>query len=157
MVDRTPRPSGRRRALVQIRLLWVALVIGQVFFAGFAAWAVGTGRSGAAADAGRVLLIAAVCGGAVAVLSGYFVRGQVYKLHWRQQAVAPHGYLVGNLILLAMMEAVSILAITGGLVGGCISTAFGVAFGPLFVQLINFPDGRAMLPTAPIFASHKTS
>lgn len=87
----------------------------------------------------------------VLVPVGYYARNQVYKANWHEHAITPSGYFTGNLVLLALMEMVSVGVIVLAWFQGHAMPAMYVAGAAILVQLINFPTGRPMKSTPPVF------
>lgn len=144
----SPPPA---EALLMTRIVWAALLVGQVAFGAVVA-ALLTGGT-IEGDPSLYPLLFYVCVALLvgAVVLGYFARNQVYKAHWREHAVLPRGYMAGNLALLALMEMTSFAALVAVLVTERLLPTLLVAVISVLVQLINFPDGRAMRPTPPDF------
>jgi hypothetical protein len=138
-------------ALLTTRLFWALLLGAQVFFALFV-YSVASGRTlpGTTPEVVRLLSLVTVAALLILVPLGYYVRGQTYKKHWRGHAIAPRGYISGNLPLLLMCAAVSVLGLVTMLVqrGWWWPTALTTA-AAVAVQVVNFPNGRAMEPVPP--------
>ena len=110
----------RGQALLTLRLIWAALIVGQLVIAGVLIGLLGSRAVNPDPAFGRLLLIVSIAMLAALTPAGYFIRNQVYKRHWQNQAVTPEGYVSGNIILLAMMEGVSITAIIFGFIAGSV-------------------------------------
>jgi len=142
--------SSPKGALVTTRVIWAALLVGQISFL-FVMLLIWSQRESAggqpqdvADDVTDILGYVAIAMLFVLTPLGYFIRNQVYKANWRGNIVTPHGYIVGNIILLAMLEGVAML----GLIGTFAQGSFGLPFVPtviaMAIQVINFPHGRPM-------------
>lgn len=151
MEPRTLDDATPATALVTTRLFWALLLGAEVFFALFV-YAVVAGQTlpGTTPEVVRLLSRSTVAALLILVPLGYYLRGQTYKKHWQGHAIAPRGYIAGNLPLLLMCMAVAVLGLVTMLVhrGWWWPTALTTA-AAVAVQLINFPNGRAMEPTPP--------
>jgi hypothetical protein len=148
MVNTYDPPSiDETRALLTIRVIWAALILGQVVFAAVIA-VINSGDQpvGDDAELGQVLFYASAGLLALAVPTAYFIRGQIYKANWRGNAITPAGYISGNLLFLAMLEGASLLSLVAVLLGGAFWPNALPAALAVVVQLVNFPDGKPMRP-----------
>lgn len=133
------------RALLTARLFWAALLGGQIFlaFAVVKMWHAGVVPAAAPAAA-RIILLVPIVLFVTLVPLGLFLRNQIYKRSWQGPAIAPQGYLTGNLVLLALCETV----VLSSLIASLLLHAFWPAIGPgllaVAMQALNFPNGRAM-------------
>lgn len=145
------------RTLLVLRLFWAASLVTQVILAIILINVFSTDQRLVNPRVGQVLVYIAAAALLVAVPVGYFIRNQIYKAHWREHAISPAGYFTGNLVLLGMMETISVVAIVFAFVDGRALPAMYVAGAAILVQLINFPTGRPMQRTAPVFDSQDRS
>ena len=76
---------------------------------------------------------------------GYFIRGQIYKKNWEGDVVTPKGYMMGNIVLLAMCEAVSLCGLVATMIGHVVWFAVPSLLA-MAVQVVNFPLGGPMEP-----------
>lgn len=144
--------TNPRAALVSLRILWGAMVMGLVLLGVVLAL---TQNTLSQTDGpGQVRATYTVVAYAMLVLMvpvGYFVRNQVYKSGWREHAVTPQAYFTGNLILFAVFEG---LALAGFLLSALVGfdpvvlIPGAIGFGLL---LLNFPTGKPMQPHEPRF------
>ena len=134
------------RALIILRVVWAALLMGQLIFMGVIA-ALPSLEPDFQADPriGQIVFFASLAMLISAVPVGYFVRGQIYKKHWRDDVVHPMGYVLGNFFLLALCEGVALIGLTAAMLGGHMGYA-APGFIAMAVQVINFPHGRPMWP-----------
>lgn len=79
----------------------------------------------------------------------YFARSQMYKANWRGQAVTPRGYVMGNVVLLVLLNTVTLVALLAVLMIGRVMPTLLIALLALLVQCANFPHGRPMQPRGP--------
>ncbi|MFA9477699.1 hypothetical protein ACERK3_05255 [Phycisphaerales bacterium AB-hyl4] len=144
----------QRGALMNLRIIWAALLLGQL--------TVGAVLLGVKLTAGDEL---APAGGAdwlfvlmaVAVLvvlapTAYFARNQFYKAKWQGDAVAPSGYVNGNIVLLAMLEGAGVTALVMMFISDRPLLPGLVAVVAILLQAVNFPTGEPMRPHPPEFA-----
>jgi len=141
-----PSTTDPRQTLAGLRLIWAGMLIGQIMFLGVIAFvSVGPG------DPELLQLLQYIGLGfmVVALFAGHVLRNQVYKRHWQGHAVSPQGYATGNILLFALWEGVSLLALVTALLAGAFwpyiipSAVAGVMF------LINWPDGKPMQAREP--------
>lgn len=150
--DSTLTPTA---AVTSLRIIWGALIVGQVFLAGIVGtlakpdepWDAEIGRWLLYLSAGLVLLLAPL---------GYFVRNQTYKAGWRGDVITPGAYVRGNVALFAMMEGAAMVAMISALFSGDLLPSLLIAAAALVVQLINFPTGKPLEPTPPVFADGRS-
>jgi hypothetical protein len=125
-----------------LRIIWFALLLGQVMFlivaTTFAA-------SPDQRDEGLVLFYVAV--GMLVVLTpiAFLVRGQIYaRGRGPDGRVAGGAYATGNIIFWAMFEGVGMLSIVGALLNGGRGPHLFVTAAALAMHVVNFPTGRPM-------------
>lgn len=140
--------SNPKAALLHLRIIWSGLLAGPVVFL-FVVLALVSQQSDAAVqndeDVVRILGYIAIAMLVVLTPIGYFIRNQLYKASWQGNVVKPWGYILGNIILLAMVEAVSFFGLIGTLLAGSFSSLpFIAAVIAMAIQVINFPHGRPM-------------
>tara|TARA_R110002111_G_scaffold9328_7_gene32151 strand:+ start:39 stop:509 length:471 start_codon:yes stop_codon:yes gene_type:complete len=152
MDDLNQNDDNRRGTLLIVRIIWLALLVGQL---GFGAVVYAQVKAGQAGDqiqlSGQMLAIASgVLIGAIGL--GYYARNQSYKKHWRGNCVAPPGFFQGNLILLALLEVSSFVTLVFVMVTGQLFPMILPAIASLAVQCVNFPNGLAMQDAPPDFS-----
>lgn len=134
-----------RSALLLLRATWFGMMIGQiaaliVIVLLFDQGTLPADRATALITCGAFLLLI------VLTVLGYFIRGQVYKANWVGDVITPRGYVNGNLVFLAMLES----NVFVGLGATVHEDAFGLPLIPavlaMAIQIINYPNGRAMYP-----------
>ncbi|MCC6580630.1 MAG: hypothetical protein IT440_09320 [Phycisphaeraceae bacterium] len=139
------KPGDVVTTLLMMRMLWAALLSGQVIFLVVIVvlWILGKAPENAALSrsvfyVGGVLLV-------LASALGPMIRNQIYKANWRGDAVLPKGYITGNIVFLAMFEAASFVGLLAVMLSGRFSYPLAVPVLALAVQVINFPTGRVMM------------
>lgn len=135
-----PAPTPRS-ALFTTRIIWAALLMGQLIFL-----AVAYLRGGLQINAplGRVLGLIAVILVVAFIPIAYVMRGILYGPARAENRVPPERYTSANIMFLAMFEGPSFLGILtflGTAQPWPALLASGIA---ILVQLINFPTGSAM-------------
>jgi FtsH-binding integral membrane protein len=145
--------ANRRATLMVVRIVWSALVLGQL---GFGVVVYLTLQSGSMSQQYQPHLAPQMLAIAIAVLVGamglgYFVRNQAYKKHWCEHAVGPPGFFMGNLILLALLEGASFVTFVFVLMTGQLLPMILPAVASLAVQAVNFPSGLPMQSSPPDF------
>jgi len=143
---RQTRPDVAGTVLT-LRILWAALLMGQVVFFTAVLMVLMRGSGAPAVGAKVIEMMLMICTVMLiaALVGGYHLRMQIYKAYWQADAVTPRGYFVGNLLLLAMLEGVSMFGLVIVLLGGALLPAIGPSVVAVASQLVNFPTGRAML------------
>ena len=148
------KPMDAAMALILTRAIWVALLFGQVAFAVVTVVLISAGELGDATTLHPLLFYISAAIFALAMLVGGFVRNQIYKRSWRGHAVAPGGYVAGNVTYLALLEGAGLFGIITTLTTG-VWAGMGVAGLAVAVQILNFPNGRAMRESPPPFAARE--
>jgi hypothetical protein len=140
-------PVTAKRMLLTTRVMWFALLAGQLVWVMFVAMLISNGMVAPVKDeVAAKFLIVSWAMVIVAVPLGYFLRMQTYKRHWQADVIAPQGYLVGNLFLWALCEGCSVVTIGFALLEGTLWPSLVPSLVALSVQVFNYPDGRAMFP-----------
>jgi len=147
----------QRTILSVARVVWAAFLAGQVMFLLMIAivWEVGTPFNKPMPDLAHGLCVVGLVLLALLVPLGYVLRGQIYKRHWRGARIMPRGYLIGNIVLLGLCEVVSMVGLVGVLFAGTFWPGVIPSFLAMAVQVVNFPNGRAMEATGPVFTQTK--
>jgi hypothetical protein len=96
----------------------------------------------------RVLFYIAVAMLLSGIPVGYLLRAKMYGSgRTADGSVEPGAYVSGNIILLAMCEGISLLAIVGMLLSRSLTPFIWVVAAAVVVQLINFPTGALLRQT----------
>ena len=109
-------PNSPRGSLVTLRIIWAALLLGQLTFLGIVVWLIRQPgeRAPVSPDLRRTLFILCAAWLVMAVPVGYFIRLKMYEKDRRPDgSVAPASYASGNIIFWALCEGVSLFAIVG--------------------------------------------
>lgn len=149
MPSLTYTDENRRATLMVLRVVWLALLVGQLGFGAVVIFMAMRAEPTDQAHLGGQML--AIAGGVLigAIGLGYFVRNQSYKKHWQEHAVTPPGFFQGNLILLAALEGSSFLTLVFVMLSGEVFPLVLPAVASLAVQCANFPTGEPMQPSLP--------
>lgn len=145
-----PGYDETRGDLAALRMIWGALLLGQLALAAVAV-VVGVGGGSAGAGVASVLRYAAVAALVVVTPLSLFIRNQVYKANWRENAITPRGYVKANLVMLSMLGGVAVTALAMMFVTGLDWLLLSVASVAAVVQAVNFPTGKPMRPAEPVF------
>ena len=144
--------AAERQQLTAIRLIWGAMILGELIFAGVVVFRPLLAQPLLGDSFASVVLLYAVWVAlAVALPVGYFARNQIYKAHWREHTVTPTGYFKGNLVLLVLMDAVALFSLVTALLAGSFWPYGGPAILALLVQVLNYPTGKPLRPHPPSF------
>ena len=142
-----PNPATPQRALLTVRVLWFALLGGQMMFLIVVSMLISRGLVQPVPDeAARLFFGISWAMVLLGIPFGYFLRNQSYKKYWQADVITPQGYLVGNLMLWAICEGCSLATLCFCLLEGTLWPAILPSLLALSVQLYNYPDGKAMFP-----------
>lgn len=141
----------RKKVLMTTRIIWAAMLMGQVTIMAVAlAMVEEIGQIGAsgttASDIMAVIALALVLS---CTFVGYLLRHQTYKKGWEVNAVKPEAYGTGNILLLAPIEFASVICMVFAIVTSQALPFLGLAVLCFVIQAINFPTNSAMDPTLP--------
>ena len=146
------RPGEQAKALWTVRILWAALLMGQLIFLGVIVVVWETNPSfQPSPDVVKILFPIVIGMLLVGVPIGYVWRGQVYKRYWQDNVVAPQGYVGGNLFLLALCEGISLFGLATTMLNGSLWPTVVPSVIAMAVQVVNWPNGQAMVPVDPVF------
>lgn len=135
-------------ALRVTRLIWVALIAGQIGFLTVIGVLFSTGfQLNAGPDVVQLLAMLWAAMFIPQVAAAFFLRTTTYaKNRTDDGLVAPASYQTGNLLFLAILEGAAMFALVITLLAGTFVPYVGIVFLPLAIQVLNYPNGRAMLP-----------
>ncbi|MCC6680559.1 MAG: hypothetical protein IT445_06610 [Phycisphaeraceae bacterium] len=138
-------PQTPDSALRLLRVIWAAMLLGIIALAGLALTFAGgqPNNADAAFDIDRIQ-IGLLIGMVVTVALAHVIRLQIYKRHWRDYAILPQGYFLGNLILFALLEGFIVLNLVMMLVAHQAAALALPAAIMLVLFVINFPTGSMM-------------
>ena len=138
--------SDPRKALMTVRIIWVAMLMGQLTFAAIAVGIVTSAAGEAPGDAASVSMLFIIsCAMIVtAIPVGLFVRGQVFKRHWQGDIVTPRGYAGGNIIAFASCEGPVFFSLIVCLIARSFWPYAIPAAAGLVVFLLLWPSGKPM-------------
>jgi hypothetical protein len=143
-----PKPAvSPEQSLRTLRMIWAALLMGQVIFLVIVMWLIRqpAERPAIEPDVRRTLLVAAGAWLVMALPMGYFIRLKTYeKGRGPDGAVSPGSYVTGNIILLALCEGVSLFAIVGILLSRQVAPFIYITLVAIAVQAMNFPTGAPL-------------
>jgi len=137
------------RTLAVLRVIWAILLVGQFLLVGIAAMVMRSANKVLLEEEQAWQLFG--CNSAMLVLNillGSYLRNQIYKRHWQANVVKPTGYFLGNVLMLAMLESVVMLAIVISMLRLNFWPWIGPGAVALLVYLVNFPHGGPMFDPA---------
>jgi hypothetical protein len=140
-------PSDPDKALGIMRLIWGALLAGQLIFGAIVVVLIGMDMfDPAEPPLPWVLLITAAAVLVTAVPVALIVRRRIYNQGLEEETVKPQAYMTGNIVVWAAVESVTLLSLVGCIVSASLMPSIipGVFAVALFLMLR--PDGRAMRP-----------
>lgn len=145
-------PETPQQTLFITRLIWGALLITQLSFAGVITMLISQRQVATTLPASTVQVFTYVPWVMLAVMIplGYFVRMQSYKKNWQGNVITPRGYMFGNVVLFAACEGCAMSTLAFGMIQGQLWPQAVPALFALGVLVLNFPDGKAMFaPNTP--------
>ena len=145
-MDTKPTASPEQ-SVRTLRIIWAALLLGQLVFLVIVMWLIRqpADRATITPELRRTLFIIAAAWLVMAVPLGYFIRLKTYeKGRGSDGAVAPGSYATGNIILFALCEGVSLLAIVGILLSRQVTPFVYITLLAVAVQAVNFPTGAPL-------------
>jgi hypothetical protein len=145
-MDTKPAVSPEQ-SLRTLRIIWAALLLGQVVFLAIVMWLIRqpADRATITPDLRRTLFIIAAVWLVMAVPIGYFIRWKIYdKGRGVDGSVTPGRYATGNIILFALCEGVSLFAIVGILLSRELTPFIYITLLAIAVQAVNFPTGGSI-------------
>jgi len=132
-------------ALVGVRVIWGGLLLGPVALL-VVVVAVGHGSERDLGDLAMFLFGLEVAFLVVAAVVGGFARKQIYKRHWQADAITPRGYVLGNILLLTLLEAASLFGLVLTMLHGRLIPMVLPAMIAMGLHAVNFPTGGPMQP-----------
>jgi len=142
-----------KQALFTSRLIWFAMIMGQLVFMLVVVLAVWPGGSYEGSEITMLMTYVNIAMLLTTVPVVFFVRNQIYKKNWQENRVTPQGYVTGNIVLFAGCEGVALFGIVVTMLHG----SFGLPIVPAVIALgvlaFNFPNGRPMEGQDPAFVS----
>ena len=142
------------RALLTARIIWGALLMGQLIFL-VVVLSIGPRFPEPNANASRILFYVAAAMLVTLVPVAYVLRGVIYSRGRKDGVVAPQAYLTGNILFLALCEAVGMAGLAFGLLNRGSGPNMVIAVAAMAVQAINFPTGRAMRDDEAVRPMHR--
>ena len=140
-------PNGSNQGRVAaLRIIWFGLLMGQLVFLGvifFAIWPHQNPRQRPSDDTMRILLYVAGAMLISAIPLGYFLRHMLYGARNSDGSIDPGRYASGNIILWAMSEGVSFLALVGMMMDQKPWPFLAISIVAMANQVINFPTGSS--------------
>lgn len=129
------------KSLMVLRIIWAALLMGQVLFLGVVLMLRSQG-SASPSDAGmlKLLFFVEIALAALTIPVAFFVRRMVMGL---ARPIPMQKYFTGTIIFLAMLEGVSLFGLVVLLLGAPLQTGLIVPAVAMVLQVISFPTGPA--------------
>ena len=149
-----PPPPTPEKALLTLRIIWAALLMGQLVFL-VIVLAIGPGMSGPDPDIMRMLFYVLVAILVTIIPVAHLIRGVIYNKGRQDGTVSPAAYATGSILFLAMCEGVGMAGLVFALLNGGRGPHLIVALIAIAVQAINFPTGGPMRGDDVIRPMHK--
>jgi cytochrome bd-type quinol oxidase subunit 2 len=140
------QPQSPPQALRTIRVLWFALLLGEVLFLGVIVFLLSTGNAVTSMPAETIQLLFYINSAmlAAAVPLGHFLRRKRYEAARDGDVVTPQGYLSGNILLYAMCEGQALFSLVIVMMAGQYLPYVVPAIVAMTVQVLNWPTGAPM-------------
>lgn len=146
----SPFSDIQKQTLTQLRIIWAAMLASQVILLAVFMLVLKPGSAGVIdPQVINMLHIASLGFMILAVPAGHVLRSQQYKRNWQGHAVTPAGYVKGNILMLAMCEAVSMFALVVTYLGGALLPFIIPSAVAAATHVMNWPNGKPMLPREP--------
>ena len=139
--------APRRSAIMTTRIIWAALLMGQVVFLAVVLTLRQNAEESDAAKTSPIshmLFYTGVFMLIVAVPAAYFLRSTIYRRGGSDRNVTPQAYITGNILFLAICEGVSFVGLIGILLSGTMWPHLAISMVAIAVQSLNFPTGNVM-------------
>jgi cytochrome bd-type quinol oxidase subunit 2 len=142
----TQQPPTREQALRTARLIWLALLIGQLVFLVVVLIVkrpVATTSSAGIAphDLLFYVSIALLVGG---VSAGWFLRQKLFATREADGSLAPSKYVTGTIIFLALCEGPALLSLVSVLLAGMMFPYLLPAVVAMVIQGMSYPSGSEL-------------
>lgn len=136
-------PGNKRQVLLMNRIIWGALMLGELMFMGIA---LGLGGSRQSNERGATILFyVGVAFAASAIPAAFFIRSLIFRAGTDPAGnVLPGRYTTGNIICWAMCEGVAFLALVTCMIGGKAMPYLIPAVVAMAAQAITFPTGAQL-------------
>jgi hypothetical protein len=134
-----------RKTLITLRIIWAALLLGQLTYLGVSMFIAGTMPQ---RDASMAQILWYVTIGSLIVIlpAAYLLRLTIYSKGRKGDAITPQAYATGNILFWAMCEGIAMLAITTSMLNRHQGAYLMVAMIAFAVQVVNYPTGKLMRP-----------
>jgi len=141
--------TSTRGALATLRIIWAALLVGELVFLGVIFFLLRGANPPAPgpADVTRMLFFASIVFLAGGVVVGFVLRSRLYNPRQADGSVAPGKYVTGNIIFLALCEGPAFFGLVVCMLSGHFLPAVAVPAVAMAIQLLNFPTGAPLEPT----------
>jgi hypothetical protein len=144
-MEPTPTQPSPRHSLMTLRIIWFALLMGQVIFLAIVLWLIRQPGQAAEPQVRRTLFIIAAVMLATAIPVGYFLRMRLYERGRESDgSVSPGAYGSGNIIFYALCEGPSLFAIVGILLSREPMPFIILTLVAMAAQAVNFPTGAPL-------------
>jgi hypothetical protein len=136
-------PGNKRQVLLMNRIIWAALMLGELMFMGVA---LGLGGSRQSNERGATILFyVAVAMAASSIPAGFFIRTLIFRAGTDAAGrVQPGRYTTGNIICWALCEGVAFLALVTCMIAGKPMPYLIPAIAGMAAQAITFPTGAQL-------------
>ena len=134
-----------KKQLLTLRIIWAALLFGQVMYFGIALF-VGRTMPEPDASTARILWYVTLAAMFLLIPLAYVVRLMVFLRGRKGTVVTPEAYATGNILFWAMCEGLAMLAITCWLLNRNQGPYLYVAMLAFAFQVVNYPTGKLMRP-----------
>jgi hypothetical protein len=144
-----PSETSTRGVLATLRIIWAAMLVGELVFLGVIFFLLRGGNAPppAQAESTRMLFFISIFFLAGGVVAGFVLRSRLYNPRQADGSVAPGRYVTGNIIFLALCEGPAFFGLVVCMLSGHFLPAVAVPAVGMAIQLLNFPTGTPLEPT----------
>jgi hypothetical protein len=137
------------------RILWGAMLLGQLIFLGVVLFQIQAASSGGLADLRNILFVVEWAMLAMILPAGFLVRAIVFRKGTRDGVLAPAAYLTGTTMLLACCAGVAFFSLVSVLVTKELWPMILPGGVAMLIHVALFPTGRQMEP--PVFSDSRSA
>lgn len=140
------RDGSRESTLRLLRIVWAAILVSLIVIGGLiATWLSQTTAPPPLAITLHRVQIGFTAAMVLVAAGAYYFRMQTYKRNWQADAVTPHGYALGNLVLFALLGGFALAVLIAMLAIAQVVPLLLPGAVILVLLAVNFPTGLPMI------------
>jgi hypothetical protein len=136
------QPPTAKGALVTTRIIWAALLLGQIVFLIVTLVIRANPAALPANDTAKILAYAAMAMVAAVAPVAFLLRRLIYGQGDARGSIEPQKYVAGNIVFLALFEGASFVGLVAFFFGnplGLVASAVAI-----IIQVVSFPTGSVL-------------